>query len=119
VVNEFDPNVFPVDAVKFARANGVSGRLYNSYKWGGYLTLAWPEQRVFIDGLADFYGIRIFRDYRHVSGLMPGWRDVLERWNVDLVLVPADSSVAHELTRESSWHELYRDDIASLIQRKR
>jgi hypothetical protein len=119
VTTEFDADVFPVDAVKFARATGVSGRLFNNYKWGGYLALAWPEQRVFIDGLADFYGIRIFRDYMHVSGLKPGWRDVLDRWNVDLVLVPAESSVAHELAREPAWHELYRDDIAALMQRKR
>jgi hypothetical protein len=119
IATEFDAHVFPVDAVKFARANGVSGRLYNEYVWGGYLTLAWPEQRVFIDGLADFYGIRIFRDYGNVAGLKPGWRDVLDRWDIELVLVPADSSVAHELGREPAWHELYRDDVAALLQRKR
>jgi hypothetical protein len=118
IANEFDADVFPIEAVASARARGVSGRLFNDYKWGGYLTLAWPEQRVFIDGLADFYGTRIFRDYLHVAGLDPGWRDVLDRWNIDLVLVPADSSVAHELVRESAWHELYRDDVAALIQRK-
>ena len=119
IADAFNTNKFPVEAVKFARANRVSGRLYNEYVWGGYLTLAWPEERVFIDGLADFYGNRIFNDYRHVAGLKPGWRDVLDRWKVDLVLVPADSGVAAELVRESSWHELYRDDVAALLQRKR
>jgi hypothetical protein len=118
IADAFDAEAFPVEAVKFARANRVSGRLYNEYKWGGYLTLAWPEQRVFIDGLADFYGNRIFNDYRHVAGLKPGWRDVLDRWSVDLLLVPADSGVAAEIKRDSQWHELYRDDIAALIQRK-
>ena len=73
---------------------------------------------MFIDGLADFHGNRIFNDYRDVAGLKPGWRDVLDRWNVDLVLVPADSGLAAELTRDSLWDELYRDDIAALIQRK-
>jgi hypothetical protein len=118
IATEFDARVFPVDAVKFARTNQVSGRLYNDYKWGGYLTLAWPEQRVFIDGLADFYGIRIFRDALHVAGLKPGWRDVLDRWKIDLVLVPADSDVAAELAREPVWHVLYRDQVAALFQRK-
>ena len=118
IATEFSAKVFPVDAVKFARSSHVSGRLYNDYKWGGYLTLFWPEQRVFIDGLADFYGSRIFQDYLDVAGLKPGWRDVLGRWNVDLVLVPADSSVAAELARDSGWHELYRDDVATLLQRK-
>jgi len=118
IANEFDARVFPVDAVKFARATHVSGRLYNDYRWGGYLTLFWPEQRVFIDGLADFYGSRIFSDYLHVAGLKPGWRDVLNRWNIDLALVPADSGVSAELARDSAWHELYRDDVAVLLQRQ-
>ena len=119
IASDFDARVFPVDAVKFARTARVTGRLYNDYKWGGYLTLAWPEQRVFIDGLADFYGIRIFRDYLHVAGLKPGWRDVVDRWNIDLVLLPADSSVVAELVRDPAWHELYRDDVAVLLQLKR
>jgi hypothetical protein len=117
VATEFDPDVFPANAVKFAREHKVGGRLYNEYKWGGYLVLSWPEQRVFIDGLADFYGTRIFRDYRHVAGLRPGWREVLSRWNIDLVLMPADSSVAAELVREPGWHELYRDEMSVLLQR--
>ena len=117
VATDFDPEVFPANAVKFAREHKVSGRLYNEYKWGGYLVLAWPEQRVFIDGLADFYGSRIFRDYRHVAGLRPGWRDVLSRWNIDLVLMPADSSVVAELAREPGWYELYRDEISVLLKR--
>jgi hypothetical protein len=119
IATDFDPDVFPASAVKFARENRISGRLYNEYKWGGYLVLTWPEQRVFIDGLADFYGTQIFRDYRHVSGLRPGWRDVLSRWNIDLVLMPADSSVAAELAREPGWHELYRDEVSMLLQRER
>ena len=118
IATEFDADVFPANAVKFARDNRVGGRLYNDYKWGGYLTLAWPEQRVFIDGLADFYGNRIFRDYLHVARLSPGWREVLDQWNIDTVLVPADSSVAHELAREAAWRELYRDQIATLLHRK-
>ena len=119
IATEFDADVFPANAVKFARDSKVSGRLYNDYKWGGYLTLAWPEQRVFIDGLADFYGNRIFRDYLNVARLEPGWRGVLDEWTIDLVLVPADSRVAHELAGEAAWHEMYRDPVAVLLQRNR
>ena len=118
VATEFSNRAFPVDAVNFARTAGVGGRLYNDYKWGGYIVLTWPEQRVFIDGFADFYGTRIFQDHQRVAGLQPGWRDVLERWSVDLVLVRADASVAHELARDSAWRELYRDKVAVLLQRK-
>ena len=118
IASDFDARKFPIAAVKFARDNGVSGRLYNDYMWGGYVTLAWPEQQVFIDGLADFYGNRIFQDHDEVDRLRPGWRDVLDRWKVTLVLDRADSSVVHELGRDPAWRELYRDDVAALLQRQ-
>jgi hypothetical protein len=119
IATEFDARKFPVAAVKFARAAGVKGRLYNAYGWGGYIVLAWPQQPVFIDGLANFYGTQIFRDYRHVAELRPAWRDVLDRWNVDLVLDHAGSALVHELKRDAAWREVYRDDVAALLQRKK
>jgi hypothetical protein len=53
-----------------------------------------------------------------VARLQPGWRDVLDRWNVTLVLDHADSGVVHELGRDPAWVELYRDDVAALLQRR-
>ena len=38
---------------------------------------------------------------------------------IDLMLVRADSGVAAELIRDPVWHELYRDDVAALLKRKR
>jgi hypothetical protein len=118
VATEFSPRVFPVDAVNFARKTGVAGNLYNEYMWGGYIALLWPEQRVFIDGFADFYGTRIFRDHSQVTTLDGDWRDVLARWKVDLVLVESDSRVAYALAREPDWDELYRDDVAALFRKR-
>jgi hypothetical protein len=117
VATEFSRDVFPVDAVNFARTAGVTGKLYNEYMWGGYITLAWPEQRVAIDGFADFYGTQIFREFFQVAWLDPGWRDVLRRWNVGLVLMRADSRLADELGGEPGWHEVYRDHLAVLLQK--
>ena len=54
--DRFDERVFPVEAVRRARAAGLTGRMYNELAWGGYILHAWPEQRVFIDGQTDFYG---------------------------------------------------------------
>jgi hypothetical protein len=70
------------------------------------------------DGLVDFYGPRILQDYQQVARLRPGWRDVLDRWKVTLVLDRADSGVVHELGRDSAWVELYRDEVAVLLQRQ-
>src|SRR5207244_1300439 len=99
----FDPAVFPVDAVAFAKANHLTGRVFNEFEWGGYMLYAWPEEKVFIDGQTDFYGEALTREYVKVIDVKPGWRDVLKEWDVSLVLVPSNSAVAAELQRESGW----------------
>ncbi|HEV8612904.1 MAG TPA: hypothetical protein VGQ73_05290, partial [Gemmatimonadales bacterium] len=71
----FDPAVFPVKAVARARAAGLSGPVFNEFAWGGYLLYAWPEQRVFIDGQTDFYGVELTREYVAIRGAEPGWRE--------------------------------------------
>ena len=92
---DFDPAIFPVAVVEKARAAGLTGRMYNEFTWGGYLLFAWPEQKVFIDGQTDFYGEELTRTHVHIQGLYPGWRDLLKKWDVSLVIMPTGSSLVH------------------------
>jgi hypothetical protein len=117
VVNELSDRTFPAAAVAAARDAGLEGNLFNHFMWGGYLTLYWPEQRIFIDGFSDFYGEAVFRDYLHIASLQPGWRATLARWRIAVALLPVDSPLAHALAGEPEWRERYRDDIAVLLQR--
>ncbi|HEX9166073.1 MAG TPA: hypothetical protein VF862_09190, partial [Gemmatimonadales bacterium] len=113
----FDPERFPVAAVERARAEDVPGRIFHEFVWGGYLLWAWPEQKVFIDGGSDFYGGELLRAHREVIGIQPGWRDSLEVWRIDLVLVRSDGAMAGELARESAWRAWYSDSTATLFRR--
>jgi hypothetical protein len=117
VANRFDPKIFPIAAVAQARKDGLSGRIYSEFIWGGYLLYAWPEQKVFIDGGTDHYGTKIVEDHLRLLWLRPGWRDVLRRWDISLVLLATDASLAHELAREPGWRVRYCDPIAVLLER--
>jgi hypothetical protein len=117
VPDRFDPKVFPVDAVAKARAEQVQGRLYNNFIWGGYLLLAWPEQRVFIDGGTDHYGDTVFDEYVQVWNLDPGWQDVLKRRCIDLALISARSRLAEELVRDGGWSTWYSDSTAVILRK--
>ena len=64
----------------------IEGNLFNTFIWGGYLLLAWPEQRVFIDGGTDHYGDTLFSQYIQVWNLDPGWQDVLRSHGIDLAI---------------------------------
>ncbi len=111
----FDPKVFPVAAVANARAQRLQGRMYNNFIWGGYLVHEWPEQRIFIDGATDFYGEELFKDYIRVNSLDPGWREILDRWKVNMALIPPASRLAHELVRDRSWRIWYCDSTATIL----
>ncbi|MBX6363877.1 MAG: hypothetical protein IRZ00_08420 [Gemmatimonadetes bacterium] len=118
VPDGFDPAVMPVAAVEHARAAGVRGTLFNHFDWGGYVQYAWPEERVFIDGATNFYGVDVVRDYMRIAGLHGGWHETLDRYGIDVVLVPADSRLARALGRDASWSLAYDDATAVLLVRR-
>jgi hypothetical protein len=76
--------------VRFLRATGVEGRLFNSYEEGGFLGF-WlaPQLRTFIDSRTEHYTRAVAVDYTNVNeqrGDAPGrtFLDVLDRYRVDV-----------------------------------
>jgi hypothetical protein len=118
VPDRVDPEVFPVAAVERARDCCPSGRLFNRLNWGGYIAHAWPGRQIFIDGATDFFGDSLFRDYIQLSDVQPGWRDLLARYDISLVIVPSGSALANELARDPAWQVRYRDSTAAVLQRE-
>lgn len=116
-LNRFDPQVFPVAAVDWLEHNPQSGRMFNYFPWGGYLLYRlYPEYRVFIDGQTDFYGEALTREYETVISLAPGWEQVLKRYSVDWVIIPAEQPLGQVL-RQANWREVYRDATAVILRR--
>jgi hypothetical protein len=118
VPDTFSRSRFPVDAVASARSARLEGRLFHEFVWGGFLLYAWPETKVFIDGGTDFYGGALVRDYRSIMGLHPGWRDSLDTWRINMVLIRPGSAIAGELNRENGWQRWYCDSTAALFTRR-
>jgi hypothetical protein len=117
IPDRFDEKAFPVRATAEARRAGLDGRMFSHFVWGGYLMHEWPEQRVFIDGGTDHYGEKLFNEYIQVWNLDPGWREVMKRWDISLVLVPPASRLADELIRDQGWRVWHCDSTAVLIRR--
>lgn len=117
VAAELDPARFPVAAVAAAREAGLEGRIFNAYAWGGYMVFAWPEQRVFIDGVTAHYGAALTADYLRVVRLDAGWQEVLDRWRIDHALLPAGSRLAAQLALEPGWRPWYCDSVAVVLTR--
>jgi len=117
---------FPQKAVAFLRASDhpQPQRLFVYYDWGGYaIWKLYPEYRVFADGRADLYGDDLHgndllrQSIKTVLELRTGWRDVLDRWKVEAVLVPPSCAVAQALLLDPNWHAEFSDSKAIVLLR--
>ncbi|HWQ04535.1 MAG TPA: hypothetical protein VN452_04195 [Longilinea sp.] len=115
-VNVYEQTLFPVDAVSWLKENPQKGNLFNSYSWGGYLTWAYPDKKVFVDGRTDLFGDKIIGDWLTVTEASQGWQDILDQWQIGTVLVEPDRPVVKVLS-ENGWRLLYRDHTAVIFQK--
>lgn len=108
----------PVEAVRFIRANHLPGPMFNSYNWGGYLIWhLYPDYPVFIDGRTDLYDDKLIREYVKVTLAKPGWREVLDQYGVNWILIESDSILATFLAESDEWQSVYADTIATVFLR--
>jgi tetratricopeptide (TPR) repeat protein len=108
---------YPQAAVRYLRAMDPPKRLLNLYNWGGYLMLHAPGTPVFIDGRANtIYGERVYNDYLRLQTTAPGYRTLLARYGVDMVLFPRGSAPAVKLEEEpGAWQPLYIDRVSVIL----
>ncbi len=109
---------FPKGAVSFLLAGNYPQRIFAYYDWGGYAVWKlYPNYRVFVDGRADLYGDDLLGQFKTAVRLHTGWRDILDRWQVETVLVPPSSAVAQALLIDPDWHAAFRDSKAIILVR--
>ena len=106
----------PLDAVAFIKRQAPPGRLFNSYNWGGYLLWELPEYPVFIDGRTDLYNDEVIDQWLRVVRGDPGWQEVLDRWDVRIILIEPSMPLVNQL-ENAGWQELYRDEVAVVYRR--
>ena len=108
----------PVGAADYLRRDDPPGLMFNSYNWGGYLMWRLPDRPVFVDGRTDLYGDDfIVHDYLDVVDGAPGWEETLDRYDVGILVIEADSTLARMLRRDDAWRVTYEDDRATVFQR--
>jgi len=122
---------YPSGAADFLAAHQVTGPMFNTYEYGGYLLWRlWPRQRVFIDGRA--LSEQVFDDYarilyNHDASGGSSAAQLLDRYGVQVIvmntfeyatgtvylLAPALADPA-----QTDWKLVYRDDQALVWMRR-
>ena len=109
---------YPVEGASFIRNTYPNVHMFNAYRWGGYLiNELYPQQRVFIDGRADMYGDGLVEEYVRVARLRPGWREVLTKYDIKLVIIEKDSPLAAALAEAQDWKLAFSGPVEAVFVR--
>ena len=114
---------YPVDLINFTQANGLRGRVFAYYNWGGYLH--WRTDgalKVYIDGRADtLYDAQTYNNYVAVMRTSPDWIARVEATGAEYVMWPHGRWQGREKLRQllgtGRWRALYRDSQGWLAVR--
>lgn len=116
----FDSQRLPVAAVEYLAHERSAQPVCSIDAWGGYLIYRlYPGGQVVIDDRHDLYGSQRFREYLVLMQVEPRWKEVLEKWRIQTMLLPAGSTLAN-LLRElpQEWQATYEDKVAVVFERK-
>ena len=107
----------PVAAVDAIQQQGLSGKLFNDYDWGGYLI--WRlRQPVSIDGRSALHGdIRIARNVDTWMG-KPDWASDPDLVAAGLVIGPTNLPLTQLLRLDADFKLVYEDKVATVFVRR-
>ncbi len=111
---------YPVGAVEYLRANRFVGNVLTSYNHGSYVS--WklhPQAKVFIDSRYEVaYPLDRIDEQTEFFLAQPNWRDVLERYPHDIVLIPTSEPIYLKMKSEPDWKQVYRDTAFAIFADK-
>jgi hypothetical protein len=112
-------DTFPVSLCDFIEFNGISGKVFAYYNWGGYVHFRTQGTlKVYIDGRADMvYDDETYRRYVDVLLKKPGWLAIVEGSGAELVLWPRGEPIARKLIGTGRWRLLHEDAVGALLVR--
>lgn len=116
IVESAQKEYLPVEVAAFLNQANLSGKMFNSYNWGGYLMFAAPDYPVFVDGRTDLYDDALLRQWLATTG-GKDWEATFAQFGIDLVVIERDSSLAGILRQNPGWREVYSDSMASVFER--
>ena len=110
-VDTAQEELLPIHAANYITTHDLPREMFNSYNWGGYLMFAAPQYPVFIDGRTDLYG-EFLRTYLDAALARDNWREVLDAYDIHLVVVEKGSGLDLALQEEAGWSLEYTDNMA-------
>jgi hypothetical protein len=108
---------YPRAALEFMQRQHLNGRIFNQYKWGGYMEWHAPELKPFVDGRADIFVYNgVFEDFLRATALKHSF-EILDKYKIDYVFLQPNQPLDYLLEHSPAWHPIYSDKVAVLFER--
>ncbi|MCX7605221.1 MAG: hypothetical protein N2036_14175, partial [Bryobacteraceae bacterium] len=118
-IEDFPGDRFPAAMAGRHEAMLRQARILTQDQWADYLIYRfYPAGRVFFDGRSDFYGREIALEYLNAINGHHRWREVLDKYRFDTVLLPPGMALASLLKESRDWVVVDDDGTAVLFRRR-
>ena len=105
------------------RRTDPGGNIFSRLEWGAYLSYtATPDYKVFLDVRIDMYPDDVWDEYKQVTLGGPGWQDILDRYQVNYLLLDAGfhrrTGLLACVEQSAQWQRTYQAGDALLFVRR-
>jgi hypothetical protein len=110
----------PEQLVAVAESCAPSGtRVYTSQVYASWTEFSAPQLPVMVDSRIELFPIDIWRDYFTVTNGQDGWQAVLDRWDVDVLIVHRGQSEGLEsvIGRDPDWRAVIDTEAGKVYVR--
>jgi hypothetical protein len=93
-------------------------RLFVSQPFASWFEFAAPSAPVFVDSRIELFPDQVWNDYADVMAGREGWQDILDRWQIDgVVLSTHDATISLLIATDPGWHLAHGDELGRLFVR--
>lgn len=103
---------------KIAELRRPDDRMFNDPTSGSCLLLVDPKAKLFIDPRFDFYGGNFLAESAAVMRMERDWREVLERWGADSVMMRKSWLIITALDRAEDYEKLFDDGVIAFYRKR-
>lgn len=103
---------------KIAELRRPGDRMFNDPTSGSCLLLVDPQAKLFIDPRFDFYGGEFLAKVAAVMRMERDWRELVERWGANSVIMVRTWPVAKELDRAEDYEKLFDDGNVAFYRKR-
>lgn len=102
-----------------AQATNAGDHLWVDQVWGSWFEYRLPDRLTFVDSRIELFPQQVWTDYLDAANGREGWQGILDRWQVDVVVLSAGQSgeLLERIAHDTGWRRTYSDDQGAVFVR--